>query len=64
VEYSREVQARAAVELLLLSEQSAIVEMMVDYTVMRDQARGCARLSVMRNAFIYKNFNQTETDLA
>jgi hypothetical protein len=42
VEYSQEVQARAAEELWLLSEGSAVVEMMVDYTVMRDQARVCA----------------------
>jgi hypothetical protein len=41
VEYSREVQARAAEELMLLSEGSAVVEMMADYAVMQDQARGC-----------------------
>ncbi len=39
VEYSREFQARAAEELALLSEGSAVAEMMVDYTVMRQQAR-------------------------
>ena len=41
VEYSREVQARAAEELALLSEGAAIGEMLSDYGVMRDQARAC-----------------------
>ncbi len=41
VEYSRELQARAAEELALLPDGSAVVEMMGDYAVMRDQARGC-----------------------
>jgi hypothetical protein len=41
VEYSRELQARAAEELPLLPDESAIVEMMGDYAVMRDQARAC-----------------------
>ncbi len=41
VEYSREFQARAADELDLLPEGSAIAEMMSDYAVMRDQARVC-----------------------
>jgi len=41
VEYSREVQARAAEELLLLPDGSAVVEMVVDYAVMREQARAC-----------------------
>ena len=41
VEYSREFQARAAEELALLPDGSAIVEMMKDYAVMRDQARVC-----------------------
>lgn len=39
VEYSREFQARAAEELELLPEGSAIAEMMSDYAVMREQAR-------------------------
>ena len=43
VEYSRQVQARAAEELLLLPDGSAVVEMMVDYAVMREQARACRR---------------------
>ena len=43
VEYSREFQARAAEELALLPEGSAISEMLSDYAVMRDQARGCIR---------------------
>jgi hypothetical protein len=41
VEYSREFQARAAEELDLLPEGSAIVEMLADYSVMRDQAGAC-----------------------
>ena len=43
VEYSRELQAQAAEELALLPEGSAISEMLSDYAVMRDQARGCIR---------------------
>ena len=41
VEYSRESQARAAEDLTLLQEGSAIGEMLADYAVMRDQARAC-----------------------
>jgi len=41
VEYSREFQARAAEELALLQEGSAVAEMLADYAVMRDQARAC-----------------------
>ena len=41
IEYSREFQARAAAELDLLPEGSAIAEMLADYSVMRDQARSC-----------------------
>ena len=43
VEYSREFQARAAEELALQPEESAIAEMLADYAVMREQARGCIR---------------------
>lgn len=42
VEYSRERQARAADELMLLPAPSAIAEMMSDYAVMREQSRKCA----------------------
>ena len=41
VEYSREFQARAADEVALLPEGSAIEEMLSDYAVMREQARTC-----------------------
>lgn len=41
IEYSREFQARAADELNLLPEASAIAEMIADYSVMRDQAQAC-----------------------
>lgn len=41
VEYRREFQARAADELNLLPEGSALAEMLADYGVMRDQARAC-----------------------
>lgn len=41
MEYSRELQAQAAEELALLSDGSAVVEMMGDYAAMRGQARAC-----------------------
>ncbi len=40
-EYTRELQARAAEELAPMPDGSAVVEMMGDYAVMRDQARAC-----------------------
>jgi len=40
-EYGREFQARAAEELALLPEGSAVAEMLADYAVMREQARVC-----------------------
>jgi hypothetical protein len=43
MEYSRELQVRAAEELGFLPDGSAVVEMMGDYAVMRDQAWACAR---------------------
>lgn len=42
VVYSPAFQARAAEELGVLPDGSAIAEMMADYAVMRDQARACA----------------------
>ncbi len=41
VEYSREFQAQAAEELALLPEDSAIMGMLSDYAVMREQVRVC-----------------------
>lgn len=41
VENSRELQARAAEELAMMQDGSAIVEMMVDYAVVREQVRVC-----------------------
>ncbi len=41
VEYDRAFLARAAKELDLLPPDSAIVEMLKDYHVMREQARAC-----------------------
>jgi hypothetical protein len=41
VEYSRAFQERSAEELTLLSEGSAVAEMLSDYAVMRGQARAC-----------------------
>lgn len=41
VEYGREVEVRAAEELWVLREGSAIAEMLADYSVMREQARAC-----------------------
>lgn len=42
VEYSREFQARAADELALLPHGSALIEMLSDYAVMREQAWSCS----------------------
>lgn len=42
VEYSLDFQARAADELMLLPDPSAVAEMMSDYAVMREQSRKCA----------------------
>lgn len=44
VKYGREFQARAAKELALLPQGSAVAEMLSDYAVMREQARACPRL--------------------
>ena len=41
VKYGREFQARAAEELALLPDDSAIAEMLSDYSVMRNQAKAC-----------------------
>lgn len=41
VPYSREFLAWAAEELSALPEGSAIAEMLSDYAVMREHARGC-----------------------
>ena len=41
VDYSLGFQARAAEELTKLANGSAVVEMLADYAVMRDQARVC-----------------------
>lgn len=41
VEYGRESRARAAEELATLPEGSALEEMLSDYAVVREQARGC-----------------------
>lgn len=41
VEYSRDFQARAAEELELLPNGSAVVEMVGDYAVLRDQVQNC-----------------------
>lgn len=40
--YSREFLARAAGELQQLPPGAAIEQMLADYQVMRDQARGCS----------------------
>jgi hypothetical protein len=41
VEYDTGFEARAAEEVQALPEGSAIVEMLSDYAVMREQARAC-----------------------
>jgi hypothetical protein len=43
VEYSREFQSRAAAELDLLPDGSAIAAMLADYAVMREQAGVCSQ---------------------
>ena len=52
VEYSREFQARAAEELAMFPDGSAIVEMMADYAVIRDQARACAHVQWDRRSVV------------
>jgi len=41
VEYDAEFQTRAAEEVQALPEGAAVVEMLSDYAVMRDQAWAC-----------------------
>ena len=41
VEYSRELQALAAEKLAMLPDGSAVVAMMSDYAVLREQSRAC-----------------------
>jgi hypothetical protein len=43
VEYRREFQVRAAVDLVFLPEAWAITEMISDYAVIQEQARACFR---------------------
>ena len=42
VEYDAGLQTRADEEVLILQDGSAIVEMLSDYSVMREQARRCS----------------------
>ena len=41
VEYDAGFQAKAAEEVKALPEGSAVVDMLSDYAVLREQARGC-----------------------
>jgi hypothetical protein len=41
MEYSRELQERAAIEVEALSPDTVIAGWLADYAVMRDQARAC-----------------------
>ena len=50
VEYSREFQARAAEELAMFPDGSAIADMLVDYAVLREQARACAHVQWQRRS--------------
>ena len=43
VDYGREFQAQAAEELAMLPDGSAIAELLADFSVIRAQARVCAR---------------------
>ena len=42
VAYSAELQAQVASEVELLTDGSALANLLSDYAVMRDQARACA----------------------
>ena len=44
VTYSAKFRERAAGEIALLPDESAILEMLSDYSVMRDQARICKEM--------------------
>jgi hypothetical protein len=55
VEYGRKFQARVAAELALLSEGSAIAEMLADYAVMRKQASACGERITQRNGPAHAN---------
>ena len=44
MEYSREIRNRAMEELAMMQDGSAVVEMMGDYAVMRNQAHACGSL--------------------
>ena len=48
VAYSDEFQERVAGEIAQLSEGSALVTMLSDYALMRDQTRACARIQEER----------------
>lgn len=41
VQHGRKFQARAAEELALLPENSAVAEILAEYAVMQEQARAC-----------------------
>ena len=43
VHYAADVQERVAREVEQLAEDSAVVEMLSDYAVMREQTRACMR---------------------
>lgn len=51
VVYDDGFQARAAEEVRALPEGSTIVEMLSDYTGMREQTRACGRKQQFRTAF-------------
>jgi len=42
VEYDAGFQAKAAAEVLALRDGSAVLEMLSDFAVVREQARSCA----------------------
>jgi hypothetical protein len=41
VRYGAEIEARAVAEVQALSKGSAVETLLIDYSVMRDQARAC-----------------------
>ncbi|NDR55356.1 hypothetical protein FPS10_02800 [Pseudoruegeria sp. M32A2M] len=53
VDNSREFQAREAEELAQLTDGSAVVEMMGDLAILREQARACDQFSSCRSEHLH-----------
>lgn len=55
VDYGKEFQARAAEELVLLPQGSAVMDMLSDYPVMPEQARVCNSISARMRGRVVLN---------